>query len=149
MSDSQRVALGSSPGHLERLILAHWFLSEPRWKFGETEDSGCRHLSLHSVVYVPLEHFARRLFARETQRRDIRTPLRPCQGSVKSEVGRCWLQLPGIPVWTRKMLRSKREKEKEWVWAFLWLLPLSQHRILETLRHQRERVPAAKSVVPS
>lgn len=112
-------------------------------------DGGCPHLSLHSVVYVPLEHFARCLFARETWRTDVRTLLRPCQGSVKSEVGRCWLQLPGIPVWTRKMLRSKREKEKEWAWAFLWLPLLSQHRILETLRHQRERVPAAKSVVPS
>lgn len=43
----------------------------------------------------------------------------------------------------------EREREKEWVCAFLWLLLLSQHRILETLRHRRGRVPAAKSVVPS
>lgn len=144
MSDGQHVALGSRPGHL---VWANWFVSEPRWELVETEGGDCRHLSLHSVVYVPLEHFARCLFARETWRSDVRTPFRRCQGSVKSEVGRCWLQLPGIPVWTRKMLRSEREKEKEWVWAFLWLLLLSQQRILETFGHQC--VPAAKSVVPS
>lgn len=153
MSDGQRVAIGSGPGQLEGLTRVNRFPSEPRWRSGRlrTAAANCCRLSLHSVVYVPLEHFAPRPSAWERRRTYVRMSLRPCQRSVKSEVGRCWLQLPGIPVWTRKMLRRKkeREREKEWVCAFLWLLLLSQHRILETLRHRRGRVPAAKSVVPS
>lgn len=87
MTDSQRVARASSAGQLEGLTCANRLLSEPRWRFGKTEDGGRHQLSLQNDV--PLEHFARRLFAKRTRQTDIRRTLRPCQGSVESEAGRC------------------------------------------------------------
>lgn len=55
----QRVAIGSGPGQLEGLTRVNRFPSEPRWRSGRLRTAAanrCR-LSLHSVVYVPLEHF--------------------------------------------------------------------------------------------